>query len=163
MEKEATQSNGNPDNPVSSGSSCLGCLGAVFILGLTAVVFFTACPGQFKPVPGEMNLSMEALQKTFDEIDRVLPDSLIITQELDPYEHYMSTESFGNLYYGLNPVLETAAKADTSRKYKFQYLARVDHVDIDEFEIRLMVVDSIWRHEPFSLENESFFNMDPEE
>lgn len=161
-ENEAGTDQQTPENS-SSGSNCLGCLGAIFILGISAVIFVSACPGQFKPVPGEMNLSIEALQKTFDEIDRILPDSLVITEELDPYQHYMSAESFGDIFYGLNPTLETAAKADTSRKYKFQYVARVDHVDIDEFEIKVMVVDSIWRYYPNIYDRPIPFTIDPGE
>lgn len=147
----------------NNSSSCGGCLGALFILGASAYIFISACPGQFSPVPGEMNLSVEALQKTFDEIDRILPDSLIIIEQPDPYMHYMSAESFGNLFYGLNPAIDVVAKADTSRKYKFQYVARVDHVDINEFKIRVMLIDSIWRTNTNNFDPTNPFSISPKE
>ena len=54
----------------------------------------------------------------------------------------------------------TALKTDTSKKYHFQYIARVDHVDANEFVIRDFLIDSIWRYEPvdFSLENSFWDN-----
>lgn len=141
----------------SSNSGCGGCGVTFIIFAVVAILYVSIGEEDFYLQPGEANQSIEALQKTFDEIDRILPDSLVITEELDPYKHYMSAKSFGNLFYGLNPVLDAAAKADTSRKYKFQYLARVDHVDINEFVIRDFLVDSIWRDEPFKIESKNPF------
>lgn len=150
------------NTPDSNNSGCGGCgIAVIFIAVVAAVLYLSLGEEDFYLQPGEANQSIEALQKTFDEIDRVLPDSLVITEELDPYLHYMSAESFGNLFYGLNPVIDVAAKADTSRKYKFQYIARVDHVDINEFVIKDFLVDSIWRHEPFKIESKNPF-IDPE-
>lgn len=141
--------------PDSSG--CGGCGITILIFVIAAIVYISVDDSDFYLMPGEANLSMDALQKTFDEIDRIVPDSLIITDKLDPYEHYSSTESFGNIFYGLNPVLEAAAKADTTRKYRFQYVARVDHVDANEFVIRDFLVDSIWRYKPFRIESKNPF------
>ncbi len=100
-------------------------------------------------MPGEANMSIEALQLTFDNIDQVLPDSLMADGELEPFDYYSQAKSFGNIFYGLNPTIPVMAKADTSRKYLFQYVARVDHVDAGEFVIHTMMVDSIWAYEPF--------------
>ncbi len=141
----------------SNNSGC-GCIGAFILIIGSAIIFVMISGDSFKLAPGEANQSIQALQKTFDNLDQILPDSLIITEELDPRNHYMSAESFGNLFYGLNPVLEAAAKEDTSRKYRFQYIARVDHVDIDEFIIRDFLIDSIWRYEPYNFNSESFFD-----
>ncbi len=150
----------NTDKKKEEANGC-GCLGViVLIVSIVGIAYCSFDSSDFYLMPGEANQSMAALQKTFDSLDQILPDSLIITEELDPRNHYMSAESFGNLFYGLNPVLDAAAKADTSRKYKFQYIARVDHVDANEFVIRDFLVDSIWRHEPYRSDFESFFDTD---
>ncbi len=141
--------------PGSSG--CGGCGITLLIFVIAAILYVSVDKSDFYLMPGEANLSIDALQKTFDEIDRIVPDSLIITDDLDPYLHYSAATSFGNVFYGLNPVLKAVAKADTSRKYRFQYVARVDHVDTDEFVIRDFLVDSIWRHKPFRIESKNPF------
>lgn len=145
------------ETPSADNSGCSGCGITLMLFVVAAILYVTIGEDDFYLQPGEANLSVEALQKTFDEIDRILPDTLVIEGELDPYQHYMSAESFGNLFYGLNPVIDVAAKSDTSRKYKFQYIARVDHVDINEFVIRDFLVDSIWRHQPFKIESKNPF------
>lgn len=142
---------------LEGSSSCGGCAVGFMIVIVAAVLFAVLDESDFYLMPGEANMSTDALQKTFNEIDRIVPDSLIITDELEPFSHYQSAESFGNLYYVVNPVLDAAAKADTSRKYKFQYLARVDHVDANEFMIRDFLVDSIWRYRPFVIESKNPF------
>ena len=141
----------------SSASGCGGCGITIAIFVIAAIVYVSVDKSDFYLMPGEANMSIDALQKSFDEIDRIVPDSLIITDELDPYMHYRSAESFGNIFYGLNPILDAAAKADTSRKYKFQYVARVDHVDANEFVIRDFLVDSVWRYQPFKVESQNPF------
>jgi len=138
-------------------SGCGGCGIAFLLIAAAAILYVSLGKEDFYLMPGEANQSVEALQLTFDEIGRILPDSLIITDDLEPFNHYSSAESFGNLFYGLNPVLDAAAKADTSRKYKFQYIARVDHVDAGEFVIRDFLVDSIWRYRPFVIESKNPF------
>lgn len=138
------------DNSTEKESSgCGGCGITLIIFFIAAVVYVSVDSSDFYLMPGEANMSVEAIQTTFEEIDRIVPDTLLITDELDPYMHYQSAKSFGNYFYGLNPVLEAAAKADTTRKYRFQYVARVDHVDAGEFVIRDFLVDSIWRYEPY--------------
>ena len=114
----------------------------------------------FYLMPGEANMSTDAIEQTFREIDRILPDSLVVDDPLNPYNHYSEAESFGNLFYGLNPIIMTALKSDTSKKYRFQYIARVDHVDANEFVIRDFLIDSIWRHEPLEFGSENPFIQD---
>jgi hypothetical protein len=145
------------EQPTKDNSGCGGCGITLVIFFIAAVVYVSVDNNDFYLMPGEANMSVKALQTTFDEIDRIVPDSLIITDDLDPYAHYSSAESFGNLFYGLNPVLDAVSKTDTSRKYRFQYVARVDHVDANEFVIRDFLVDSIWRYEPFQFESENPF------
>tara|TARA_R110000868_G_scaffold306734_3_gene568131 strand:- start:62955 stop:63422 length:468 start_codon:yes stop_codon:yes gene_type:complete len=141
-----------------SGSGCGGCLGGFLLVFVSAVIFMMVTDeSDFSLMPGEANMSVSALQQTFDEIDRILPDSLVITDELDPYDHYSQAESFGNIFYGLNPVIMTALRADTSKKYRFQYLARVDHVDANEFIIRDFLVDSIWLYVPVDFSSRNPF------
>jgi hypothetical protein len=137
------------------GSGCLG--GLAVLIGAVIFGYCSLDKSDFYLMPGEANLSTDAIEQTFKEIDRILPDSLVIDDPLDPYNHYSQAESFGNLFYGLNPVIMTALKADTSIKYRFQYIARVDHVDADEFVIRDFLVDSIWRYEPIDFDSENSF------
>ena len=135
-----------------------GCLGAFVIL--IAAVIFAYCSlydSDYYMMPGEANMSTDAIEQTFKEIYRILPDSLVIDDPLNPYNHYSQAESFGNMFYGLNPVIMTALKADTSKKYRFRYIARVDHVDANEFVIRDFLVDSIWRYKPIDLDSEDSF------
>jgi hypothetical protein len=150
------------DGTQKSGKGCLsGCLGAFVVL--FAAVIFAYCSlddNDYYMMPGEANMSTEALRTTFLNIDRIMPDSLVIDDPLNPYNHYSEAESFGNIYYGLNPVIMTALKSDTSKKYRFQYLARVDHVDANEFVIRDFLVDSIWRYEPFEFGSKNPFEID---
>ncbi|MFN1836294.1 hypothetical protein AB2B38_013620 [Balneola sp. MJW-20] len=156
MAENHTDNSGQQGNSKKASSSGCGCLG--FILVLVAVILYLSIgKSDFYLMPGEANQSIEALQKTFDEIDQVLPDSLVITEELDPYQHYQSAESFGNIFYAVNPVLDAALKADTTKKYKFQYVARVDHVDAGEFVIKTFLVDSIWSYQPFKVESSNPF------
>lgn len=141
-----------------SNSKPSGCGGFVITLIIIAAIsYFFIDKSDFYLMPGEANLSTEALQKTFDEIDQILPDSLIITDSMNPIEHYQSAQSFGNIYYGVNPILDVVAKSDTSRKYKFQYIARVDHVDADEFVIRDFMVDSVWPYQSMHVESKGSF------
>jgi hypothetical protein len=154
----------NADNEPSKGSTSKkegcgsGCLGA-FVILIGAVIFgyCSLDESDYYLMPGEANMSTDAIEQTFREIDRILPDSLVIDDPLNPYNHYSQAESFGNLFYGLNPVITTALKADTSKKYRFQYIARVDHVDANEFVIRDFLVDSIWRYEPIDFSSENSF------
>ena len=149
----------SPDNKAGNGSYGCGCL--FLLITIPLALYLLIDKSDFYLMPGEANLIVEAMEKTFDNIDQILPDSLVVTDELNPYLHYSEGESFGNIFYGLNPIIDVAAKADTSRKYKFQYVARVDHVDADEFVIKTFQVDSIWRYKAFVLDDEPFFNMDP--
>ncbi|MBO6572930.1 hypothetical protein GYB29_00480 [bacterium] len=146
-------------NQTSKKEGCgSGCLGA-FVILIGAVIFgyCSLDESDYYLMPGEANMSTDAIEQTFREIDRILPDSLVVDDPLNPYNHYSEAESFGNLFYGLNPVIMTALKSDTSKKYRFQYIARVDHVDANEFVIRDFLVDSIWRYEPIDLNSEDSF------
>lgn len=148
-----------PDNTQKTSEGCgSGCLGAfVILIGAVIFAYCSLGDGAYYMMPGEANMSTDAIEQTFIEIDRILPDSLVIDDPLNPYNHYSQAESFGNLFYGLNPVIMTALKADTSVKYRFQYIARVDHVDANEFVIRDFLVDSIWRYDPVDFDSENSF------
>ncbi|MEQ8577302.1 MAG: hypothetical protein RIC57_13390 [Balneola sp.] len=149
------QSSGGKSKKEGCGSGCLG----AFVI-LIAAVIFAYCSlddSDYYMMPGEANMSADAIEQTFQEIDRILPDTLVIDDPLNSYNHYSQAESFGNMFYGLNPVIMTALKADTSKKYRFQYIARVDHVDANEFVIRDFLVDSIWRYKPIDFNSEDSF------
>ena len=147
----------NTDN--SNKTGCGGCFSSIFLVGIIMLLtLWCMDDSDFYLMPGEANLITDALQETFDQIDQILPDTLMIIEEPNRYNHYSEGESFGNIYYGLNPVIDVVSVADTSRKYKFQYIARVDHIDANEFEIKLFLIDSIWRDEPLQYEFGNPFN-----
>lgn len=151
----------DPANNQTISGCGSGCLGTAFVFVAAIIfVYWTMDDSDFYLMPGEANMSTDAIEQTFREIDRILPDSLVIDDPLNPYNHYSEAESFGNLFYGLNPVIMTALKSDTSKKYRFQYIARVDHVDANEFVIRDFLIDSIWRYEPLEFGSENPFIRD---
>jgi hypothetical protein len=132
----------------SSGSGCggyvAGCLFPFVIIFFVAIFYSTFGSGFLDFEPGEANLCTEALEQTFVRLGEVVPDSLQITGELDPFLYYSSCKSFANRAYVVNPVLDAVLKADTTQKYNFQYIARVDHVGPGEFEVSRFQVDEIW-------------------
>lgn len=133
----------------NSGSGIIGCLGGFVSIFFAAAIFMLVCGDNYKLQPGEANMCMEALQLTFDEINRIKPDSLIVSEEFDPRNHYSSCESFGNIVYVVNPVIKTHSRTDTSKVYNFQYLARVNHLSADEYQIKDFLIDSVWK--PFNI------------
>lgn len=156
MNKDSTTADPSKNHTNSGCGS--GCLGIAFVFVVAIIfVYWTIDDSDFYLMPGEANMSTDAIEQTFREIDRILPDSLVVDDPLNPYNHYSEAESFGNLFYGLNPVIMTALKSDTSKKYRFQYIARVDHVDANEFVIRDFLIDSIWRYEPLEFGSENPF------
>jgi len=156
MENSSAETNSlSSSEKQGCGSGCLGAL--VVMIGSIIFAYCSLDMSDFYMMPGEANMSADAIGQTFREIDRILPDSLVIDDPLNPFDHYSQAESFGNFFYGLNPVIMTALKADTSKKYRFQYIARVDHVDANEFVIRDFLVDSIWRYEPVDFSSENSF------
>lgn len=102
-------------------------------------------------------MCVEAVETSFARLDEILPDSLILTDELNGFNHYSSCESFDNLAYGLNPVLDAALKADTTQKYNFQYVAVVYHLGPGEFNVRTILVDSVWKAYNFDEDTKPFF------
>ncbi len=138
----------------------LGCLFSLAIIFAVAIFYATCGSGFVEFEPGEANMCTEAIAETFGRLDEVVPDSLIITSELNEFNFYSSCKSFANRAYVVNPVLDAVLKADTTQKYNFQYIARVDHVAKGEFEVSRFQVDEIWEkyHPEEQPENEPFFN-----
>ncbi len=141
------------DEKVSSGEGCAsngcGCFGTILVFVAAGILYSICSPESFYMVPGEANMWSDAMEEVFDNLDQVMPDSLIVEDSLDPYDHYSDYVNIEdmNIVYLLRPTLDVSAKADTSRKYRLRIIARVDHVDANEFEIKNFFVDTLYQRE----------------
>lgn len=153
-EQDQSQYNSHDKNDESSsGEGCAsngcGCFGTILVFAAAAILYTICSPETFHLMPGESNMWSDAMEEVFENLDQVMPDSLIIEDSLDPYDHWQEAVNFKdlNLVYLVKPKIEVASMADTSRKYIIEIIARVDHVDANEFEIKNFFVDTLYRRD----------------
>ncbi len=128
-------------------NNVIGCFGALVIFFIAAMIFISlTSEGNFYQ-PSEDNLCIEALERSFNEVYRIMPDSLVLNDELNPVAQYSSCKSFENIAYVVNPILQTQLKSNPEITYNFQYVARLDHIGNEEFELKDFLVDSVWLKE----------------
>lgn len=149
--------NGSTGQGCASSNGC-GCLGTIFIFVAAAILYSVCSPESFYMVPGEANMWSEAMEEMFDNLDQVMPDTLLIEDSLDPFDHWNEAVNFQdmNLVYLLKPRIKVASLADTSRKYIIEIIARVDHIDANEYQIKNFFVDTLYRRDaPINLMEDS--------
>ncbi len=127
----------------SGGGSGCGCLVAIVLV--VAISYFGFDKSDFYLMPGEANLWADAMEQVFDELDRVVPDSLRVSGSPEVVNYMNEQESLQNFIYILWPTLTLESKSSPERKYKMRLYARVHHMDAGEFRIAEMFVDTLYR------------------
>lgn len=136
-----SEGNGSaPKNRKSSGG-CAGCLFPLILIVLTIYCSFDK--SDFYLMPGEANLWTDAMELTFDNLHQVTPDSLEVIDELDVYKRADNYKNMHNIIYGTNPFIKVRSKENTDRLYLMRVISIVRHTGPDEFELRLIEMDTL--------------------
>ncbi len=116
------QQPGGPASQIEEEQSSGGCCGPLIFLFLLILVGYCSFDkGDFYLAPGEANLWTDAMETVFEDLHAVIPDSMVLSDDLNTTGRMRDVRSIKNVLYLINT--EATLRSSKERYYRMSISA----------------------------------------